>query len=375
MLHILSELRPSGAEVMLRIAAPLWFLAAKPHAILATGRTEGSYANRLREAGFEIFHIPFGKKFTFFHQVRDLIRLGHFDAVHIHTEQAHVFYGLAARLAGVHRIVHTIHSVFPFTGLLRLSRIVMRRGLRSLGTIAVAIGKSVAENEERLFWNRTVMISNWYDDALFRRPSPQERTEARRAHGILEGQSVIATVGNCSEWKNHTVLLRALKLLQLKGRADWLFLHAGEEDPCESERSLATELGVGERCAFLGATADPRSVLWAADVFVMPSLREGLGNAAIEAAACGLPLVLTDVPGLRDFKAHVPDGFWVQAEPSAVAAAIELALAHFPAGSSANAASMRARFGVEIGAKAYYDLYNGVRSEISMQTASEELLF
>jgi glycosyltransferase involved in cell wall biosynthesis len=362
--HIFGELRPSGAEVMLRIAAPLWFDVANPHAILSTGAAEGPYASGLRAAGFEVFHIPFRKKIKFFYEVCALIRRGRFDAVHIHTEQANLYYGVVARLAGVDRIVHTIHNVFPFTGLLRLVRIAMRQGLRLLGVTAVAVGPSVAENEERVFWNRTVLIPNWYDANLFRSPSREERTAARQAYGLRESCPVIATLGNCNEWKNHPLLLNAFKQL-LRKRADWFYLHAGGEDIQGSERFLAAELGVAERCSFLGYTDDPRSILWAADVFVMPSMREGFSIAAIEAAACGLPLVLTDVPGLRDLKSTIPDGFWVQPEPAAIADAIEAAYLRSPSGSAGNASSIRAVFGVDGGARAYYDLYTGVRSVAS----------
>ena len=359
-LHILMELRPSGAEVMLRIAAPFWFIQSNSHAILATGSSEGSYAACLRAAGFEVFHVPFRKKIKFFREVCALIRRGRFDAVHIHTEQANVFYGIAARLAGVNRIVHTIHNVFPFTGSLRLVRIAMRQGLKLLGATPVAVGSSVAANEEQNLWNRTVVIPNWYDASVFRPPSPEERAAARKSHGITDGRPVIATLGNCNQWKNHPLLFHALKLL-LERNADWFYLHAGGEDEHRSERQLAADLGVLEHCSFLGPTGDPRSVLWAADIFVMPSLREGFSIAAIEAAACGLPFVLSDVPGLRDLKATMSDGLWVPLEPAAFADAIEAIYSRFPAGSAGNASSARTVFGAELGAKAYHALYAGER--------------
>jgi glycosyltransferase involved in cell wall biosynthesis len=359
-LHILMELRPSGAEVMLRIAAPLWFTGAGFHSILATGKTEGPYAGCLRAAGFEVYHIPFCKSLTFFYRVFALIRRGRFDAVHIHTEQANMFYGVAARLAGVDRIVHTIHNVFPFTGILRLVRIAMRKGLRWLGATPVAVGPSVATNEEQILRNKTVVIPNWYDAKLFRPPSREERAAARESYGIEDNRPVIATMGNCNEWKNHPLLFHALKLL-LERRDDWLYIHAGGEDKRASERLLAADLELTERCLFLGSIDNPRSVLWAADIFVMPSIREGFSIAAIEAAACALPLVLTDVPGLRDLKATMSDVFCVPLESASLADAIEEAFLRFPSGSTGNAKSARTFFSVETGAKAYYDLYTGSR--------------
>lgn len=358
-LHILGELRPSGAEVMLRIAAPLWFAGAGCHAILATGEAEGPYAGSLRAAGFEVFHIPFHKRLGFFRKVYALIRDGRFYAVHIHTERAHVYYGLVARCAGVRRIIRTVHSTFPFTGWLRLVRMAMRFGLRLLGATMVAVGPSVADNELRRFRNRVAVIPNWCDYEQFRPPSPAERAASRRALGIAGSWRILTTVGNCSAVKNHPVVFRSIEQL-LKTSPHWCYVHAGGEDAQSTERALAAEAGVLGHCIFLGYTPAPRDVLWATDVFVMPSLREGFSIAAIEAAACGLPLVLSDVPGLRDLKATVPDGFWVRPEPAAIAEAIEAACLRSPSGSAGNAASVRAMFGVESGAKAYYDLYAGI---------------
>jgi glycosyltransferase involved in cell wall biosynthesis len=369
-LHILMELRPSGAEVMLRIAAPFWFTDGRGHAILATGPAEGPYAGSLRAAGFEVFHIPFRKKIQYFYDVYAFIRRGRFDAVHLHTEQANVLYGLAARLAGVCRIIHTIHNVFPFTGLLRLVRIMMRQGLRILGATPVAVGPSVAENEEQRLWNRTVLIPNWYDSSAFRPPSQEEKSAARQSYGIRGRRPVVATLGNCNQWKNHPLLFRALKLL-LERKNDWFYLHAGEEDESRSERLLAAQLGVTEHCSFLGLTDDPVSVLWAADIFVMPSQREGFSIAAVEAAACGLPLVLCDVPGLRDLKATMPDAFWVRLEPAALADAIETAFSSFSSGSESNAFSARKSFGVETGAKAYFNLYAGAQPLRQVRTSPD----
>ena len=361
-LHILNELRPSGAEVMLRAAAALWWTAGeRPHAILATAATEGPYACRLRAAGFEVLHISFRKRLGYFVSVYSLIRKGGFDAVHIHTEQANFLYAVVARLAGVRRIVHTIHAAFPFTGALRLVRALMRVGLRALRVSEVSVGPSVAENEAKRFHNRTVVIRNWYDDKVFRPPTEAERAAARRACGFPEGVPILTSLGNCHPWKNHALILRALPLLLQMG-PDWLYVHAGGEDAEQSERRLAAELHVEGGCRFLGYTDDPRLLLWASDVFVMTSLQEGQGMAAVEAAACGLPLVLTDVPGLRDLKTMIHHGLWVDVDPATLAAAVASAHREWSGTSMQNGDAARKAFGAEAGAGAYGALYAGLPS-------------
>jgi glycosyltransferase involved in cell wall biosynthesis len=358
-LHILAELRPSGAEVMLRIAAPFWFEQAGGQAILATGSVEGSYADQLRLAGFAVYHIRFAKKPGFFAAVYQLIRRGDYDVVHIHNELAVLFYGAVARLAGIRNIIYTVHNVYSFTGFLRLERILMRRGLRLLGAIPVAPGPSVAENEAKRFFNRAQLVFNWCETRIFRAPSVDERRNARERYGIYDDRPVIATLGNCDPFKNHSLLLSAVQIL-LQRRQDWLYLHAGAEERFQGERQVADRLGIAKACRFLGAISDPRSVLWAADVFVMPSLREGFSIAAIEAAACGLPLVLSDVPGLRDLKPLAPDGKWVDLQPEAFADAMQDVHSRYPSGSPRNALAAHKLFSPETGAQEYLKLYRRV---------------
>ena len=71
------------------------------------------------------------------------------------------------------------------------------------------------------------------------------------------------------------------------------------EDTADEER-LATRLGVADRIVFAGKLDDAIEALHAADLYAMPSLHEGFSIATIEAFAVGLPVLLTDVPGLRE---------------------------------------------------------------------------
>jgi glycosyltransferase involved in cell wall biosynthesis len=113
---------------------------------------------------------------------------------------------------------------------------------------------------------------------------------------------VIVSVGNCSDVKNHPEILRAVSLLPATVAP--LYLHVGKELADQPERALAAELNLAERVRFLGSQGDPRQFLWAADVYVMPSLREGLGISALEAIAAGVPAVLANIDGLADIAAE-----------------------------------------------------------------------
>lgn len=298
-LHVLGELRPSGAESMLLAAAPEFLKHGVIADIVSTGNDPGPFSPQLGAAGYRIHHIPFLKSFDFFLSLRRLIR-GRYDVVHIHMERACFWVALTAISSGAPVVVRTIHSSFSFSGNLRVRRRIQRRILRWTGVRQIAVGRSVQETEASCFGARTEVILNWYDSKRFTVPDVSMRRCARMALDIGEHDLVITSVGNCAPVKNHVAFIEALAAIPANMRP--LYLHVGIEEPGCPEREWAQKLRVHGRIRFLGHLTDVRSVLYASDAFVIPSIREGCGIAAIEAMAVGLPIIATDVPGLRDFR-------------------------------------------------------------------------
>jgi len=312
-LHVLGELRHSGAEVMLAVAAPLFREQGVTADVLSTGSERvGRFGDRLAQAGYGVHHIPFARSPVFFWRLWKLLRTG-YDVVHIHTERATFWVGLTVRAAGVPVMLKSIHNTFSFTGGLRLRRAVQRHVLAWLGLRQISVSPSVQDTEQRHFALETPVINNWFDLARFQPPSEPERRRARQSQQAGDEDVVLVSVGNCNAFKNHGELLRALALVP-PGRRP-LYLHAGEEEPGNPERELARTLGILGRVRFLGPVEDVRPLLHAADGFVMPSLREGLSISALEALATGLPAILGDVDGLRDFRPLFPG--LIYCEPAA----------------------------------------------------------
>jgi glycosyltransferase involved in cell wall biosynthesis len=360
-LHILNELRPSGAETMLRLtAAPMRARGVELH-ILTIGADAGPYAEALGSAGFEVHHIPFRPIGSFVGRYLALLERSRFDVVHVHPERANFHLALLARFARA-GVVRTIHSVFPFEGRLRIERQVQRNLLRLIGVAQVAIGESVQDRERLAFRNPTRVIYNTFDETRFRLASDRVRAGERLRLGIDEGAFVVVVVGNCSAVKNRGIVFEALALT---GAPDATVLHVGLERESETgERSLVDRLGVADRVRFLGFVEDVPAVLHAADAFVMPSTREGFGVAALETLGCGVPTVLADVPGLRDLRPHLPSAWYVPPEPVSVSAALqEIADLDEDARrrwSRSAAETVREHFGVERHVAAYHDLYRSV---------------
>ncbi len=360
-LHVLNELKPSGAETMLKAAAPHFRARGIECHILGTGIQKGCYAAELQNAGYRIHHLSFGRSALFFLKLFMFLRREQFDLVHFHAEGANFWSVLTALVVGQHRLIRTVHSNFRFDGYLRQRRAVQRRLLSWLGVRYVSISPSVADNERRRYGIGTTLISNWYDSGHFRPPSDSERVAARRHFGFDDNDLVMVTVGNCSRIKNHGDAFEAVKLIPQELRPK--YLHVGAEEPGHPERELATKLGVSGNVQFVGAQKDVRGALWASDVYVMPSLYEGFGIAALEAISVGLPAILYDSPGLRDLQESFPD-LTLAMNPGELADAL-LALAKNTRQrrkeiADKNYELARSRFGVDVGVERYWKLYQEV---------------
>ncbi len=351
--HILSELLPSGMEAMLACAARDEWMSEWDHRIIATGRTTGEYAAVLADHGYRIEHVPFRKSPIFFFELWRTIRACKADIVHIHTEGASFYSSLTGLAAGA-RCVRTVHNQFEFEGWLRMVRSAQRRIMGCLGVIFCAVSPRVAENERSRFGQDMRVVENWYDDQIFYPASPAIRQAARERLG-LDDAFVIISVGNCNGVKNHELIIQALSHPRLMAR-NLVYLHCGRETADREEAALALSMGVADKIRFLGAVSDVVGHLAAADAFVASSFYEGASIALLEAAATGLPCISTDVgiaDRFADFEAMTLTDFEVEDLANAIADRMD--------GKSPPCRSLSdhvARtYGAEVGPKRYLAIY------------------
>jgi teichuronic acid biosynthesis glycosyltransferase TuaC len=178
------------------------------------------------------------------------------------------------------------------------------------------------------------------------RPLPRSETRAalvaKAGLAIPPHAPLLIGVGNLIALKGHDLSIAALKHLpgaHLAIAGTGVFRDA-------LERKMR-ERGVAERVHLLGGLKPEAMARWlsAADVFVLPSEREGLANAWIEALACGTPLVISDVGGAREVVASASAGRLAARDPQAIAEAVSALLENPP--SQAEVAPHAARFSWE----------------------------
>jgi glycosyltransferase involved in cell wall biosynthesis len=230
----------------------------------------------------------------------DAIRASHAELVHTHGGTAGLYGRLAARWVGGVRTVHTYHGIHYLHDQRPAKRLVRRAIDRFLlrwtdEVICVAHNdKELALGEKLALPDHVSVIHNGIDIAGFdTRRTGEERLAQRN------GEFIVGTVGRLHEQKGHIFLLQAAALIrQAHPQVRFRIIGDGPLRPALEAR--ARELGVGEAVEFLGARDDIAEQMRDFDVFVLPSLWEGLPYVLLEAMAAGLPIVTTDFRGVRE---------------------------------------------------------------------------
>lgn len=322
-LHILNELKFSGAEIMYVDAAPEFTkLGGGSLAVVNTAEALGEYAPYFERAGYKVIHWPYPKSILqrrkYYNAIISFLKREHYNVVHIHSSGLKWGMSYCAWRAGC-KSVYTFHNVFrshwysyPYHWWLRWS------AKHIFGCVFHTISDSVYDNEKKYYHNSTIKIYNWYGYTRYFPASAHEKDEIRRELGIPADNLVLISVGGCSPIKRHTDIIKALPRI-IQDYPGTLYLHLGEGHSLEEEQKLAHSLNIDSHIRFLGNQPDVRKFLIASDIYLMPSKHEGISLTTIEAMACKIPSILYDVPGLRDFNRTANCAVLIREDPNLLA--------------------------------------------------------
>ncbi|WP_243348781.1 glycosyltransferase family 4 protein [Parabacteroides sp. FAFU027] len=305
-IHIFHELKFSGAEIMYVDAAKLFQEKNVELTALATGPNLGEYAPYFKDAGYSVLHIAapclkhYIARIGFYIKLVRLLKQGGYDVVHIHSSRLRWGGALCAWIAGL-RSVYTFHNVFPTKKITYLYHLFLRWSAKCIFKCKFqTISDSVYDHEKNFYHNNTTKIYNWYNCNRFFPVLVNEKDKVRQELGIAKDALVLVSVGGCSPVKQHSEIIKAMPLILLHN-PNCMYLHLGQGVSEYEEVNLAVELGVDKNIQFYGNQPDVRKFLIASDIYIMPSKFEGIPITTIEAMGCGIPSILYDVPGLRDF--------------------------------------------------------------------------
>lgn len=271
----------------------------------------------LAKHGIPVTVMPLQRSFDAGWPVRfaRFIREHKVDVVQSHEFTANVYATAGARLAGV-PIVCTTHgkNYWPHALYRRAAYRWVARNSRAFVAVSQDLGRFVSDTLG-IPDSRVRVIRNGIDVSVYRR-SPESRLRVRAELGLQDSQPLYLACGELTEVKGHEVLVRATQHL-VRQRPDAIVAIAGHGPLREHLESLVSTLGITSHVRFLGFRRDVPDLLSAADVFVMPSLSEGLPLAILEAMSVGVPIVASSVGGIPELIRPGESG-WLVAPGDAV---------------------------------------------------------
>lgn len=243
-------------------------------------------------------------------QLSNLIKKEKFDFIHCHEPVG----GALARLAGKLNkkfVLYTVHGFHFFSGAPIKHWILYYNFEYILSFFTDAIITICHEDFERaqkLHAKRVYYIPGIGLDFSKFKISQREliRNNIREELGIKKDDFVLITVGEISIRKNQNVIIKAMNELQNK---ELKLIICGEGDQKEELIKLIEEFHLEENVIFAGFRKDIPNVLCAADIFIYPSLWEGLGIAGLEAMSSGLPIIGSNRRGIKDYIINEETGF------------------------------------------------------------------
>ncbi len=232
-------------------------------------------------------------------QVRSLVRERHIDIVHSHDYKSNL---LALMLARKERAI-PLSTAHGYTGHSWRERFLYYPGDKRLLArfpLVIAVSSQLRDTLIRTGSSpeRVVVVLNGIDHRQFRR-DPSKVAEARASLGIAPDEVAIGSIGRIEPQKRYDLLVEAFAEI-LAQRPTARLLLAGDGSMRAEVESVATKLGVTDRCDFLGHRADVDRIHHALDVFVQSSDYEGTANSVLEAMAFETPIVATDVGGTSE---------------------------------------------------------------------------
>jgi len=243
------------------------------------------------------------------------IREKNIDIIHSNTRVTQVLGCLIHRYSHI-PYVSTCHGFFK--------KRFFRKAFPCWGLKVIAISEAVEEHLKIDFKVKEKdirVIHNGIDLDRFREQRTENREQRKKELGLSDGP-VIGIVARLSDVKGHVYLIEAMQVVLEKIPGAQLLI-VGEGKMRNELENLSRNIGIEKSVFFISSVIDTTGVLSIMDLFVLPSLKEGLGLSLMEAMACGLAVIGSDVGGIRSLIQDGYNGLLVKpADTEAIAAKI-----------------------------------------------------
>lgn len=248
--------------------------------------------------------FPFSRRnFHAYKKLQKIILENQYDIVHCHTPVAGVLTRLAARLCNNTRVIYTAHGFHFFKGAPLINWLIyypVERFCARYTDKLITINKEDYERAKQFKLRnngKVYYIPGVGMDINKIKNVNIDINEKKKELGIPDDIPVILSVGELNENKNHEVVIQALDKIK---EQKYIYIIAGRGKLEDYLNSLIKEKCLTEKVRLLGYRKDIAELLNITDIFVFPSLREGLSVALMEAMSAGLPIIASNIRGNRD---------------------------------------------------------------------------
>lgn len=277
------------------------------------------YKKEWNEKGIISHHIgflrsPFSlKSISAYKETKKLIRDGDFDIIHCHTPIVSVFARLAAhklrREKGT-KVIYTAHGFHFYNGAPKKNWILyfgIEKILARMTDILITINNEDYNRAIKYFHAKQIVRTNGVGidtDKIFSYKC--DRQYIRREIGASDNDTVLVSVGELNNNKNHIKVIEAISKCKNK-KIHYVICGIGYAR--NKLLAASNECGVSDRLHLLGYRNDIIAILKSSDIFVFPSIREGLSVALMEAMAAGMPVIASKIRGNVDLIDENKGGF------------------------------------------------------------------
>lgn len=257
--------------------------------------------------GYKDFHV-YCHLYTFIRQHR-------FDIIHTHLFPSNTVGRMVAFLAGVPVIFSTEHNEYRWKNCMHIMvDWLLSHVTNAIVTVSEGVSRFAA-HQAFIRPEKFRVIYNGVNTSNFA-PKPEAfRNKIREELGISSSAYVIGTVGSMTEQKGHCYLVEAAKRV-VQSNPNAVFLLIGDGPLRKNIETQINEYGLNDQVKLLGIRRDVQEILAAMDLFVFPSLYEGLGIAVLEAQAMALPVVVTSLPAVMEIVSDGENGKVVRPKDS-----------------------------------------------------------
>lgn len=313
-LHILGSASRGGTEIMTARLVTNMSPAFRNELCFLGKR--GPVGEELEHKGFKVYYLPLASPWALpmvALRLYRLLRTNRYDILHLYGLKANLLGRILGRLTGHNKILGGLRSEYPSgvkkSWTLWLDRLTFGLSLGYVSNSQAAIDFLTAHGYDRgKFW----LIHNGIDIKPFYERSEKEKERIKQEYRLPYNKAIITCVANLRPPKSHEYLIRALYEVK-KERLDFIALFVGDGPLRENLRKIVLKLELNEKVRFLGSRDQEEipKILAITDIFVLPSLWEGLPTAIIEAMTAGCPVVATAVGGTPELVINGKTGFLV----------------------------------------------------------------